>query len=272
VTNPLTIAMPKGRLLEPAVALFGLLGYDCPLNNNSRQLRVEDPAGRVQFLLAKAGDVAVYVEYGAADLGIVGQDVLRESGCDVYEPLPLGFGRCRLVLAGARSALAELTRFTADGVGPSLPLPPCREGGQADSSSLPRRERGQGSRSPLPRKEGGLEGRPEPVYGLDLGLLGNVRVATRYPNLTRAYFRQRGVPIEIVHLSGSIELAPSIGLADLVVDVVETGRTLRENGLVELTEVARCQATTVVNRVAHRLRRTEIRQLLAAMRNAGGAA
>lgn len=210
--KPLTIALPKGRLLEPAVALFRRLGYACPLDQGSRQLLVEDHAGRVQYLLAKASDVAIYVEYGAADLGIVGQDILLEGGRDVYEPLPLGFGRCRLVLAG---------------------VPPYR--------------------------------------GRDLGLLGSVRVATRYPNLTRAHFRHRGVAVEIVYLSGSIELAPSIGLADLVVDVVETGRTLRENGLVELAEVARCQATMVVNRVALRLRRAEIHRLLTAIRNAGGA-
>ncbi|MBN1955294.1 MAG: ATP phosphoribosyltransferase [Anaerolineae bacterium] len=121
------------------------------------------------------------------------------------------------------------------------------------------------------RDRPGTDG-PPAYCGRDLELRGKARVATRYPNLTRAYFRRCGVAVEVVHLSGSIELAPSVGLADLVVDVVETGRTLRENGLVELAEVARCQATTVVNRVAHRLRRSEIGQLLAAMRDNGGAA
>jgi len=204
--NPLTIALSKGRLLEPSVALFRRLGYRCSVNNGSRQLLVDEPGGALRFLLAKDPDVPVYVEYGAADLGIVGQDILRESGRDVYEPLQLGFGRCRLVLAG-----------TPD------------------------------------------------QQGRDLRLVSSVRVATKYPRLARAYFMGRGISAEIVPLAGSIELAPQVGLADLLVDVVETGRTLRENGLVELEEIMVCQATLIVNRVAHRLRLQEIRRLLAAI-------
>lgn len=229
--NPLTIALPKGRLLEPSVALFRRLGYRCNVNNGSRQLLVDEPAPPVPGLYARTGcargagtgglqareaglrwllvkdpDVPVYVEYGAADLGIVGQDILRESGRDVYEPLQLGFGRCRLVLAG-----------TPD------------------------------------------------QQGRDLRLVSSVRVATKYPRLARAYFMGRGISAEIVPLAGSIELAPQVGLADLLVDVVETGRTLRENGLIELEEIMACQATLIVNRVAHRLRLQEIRRLLAAI-------
>jgi ATP phosphoribosyltransferase len=160
-------------------------------------------------LLVKPGDVPVYVEYGAADLGIVGQDALWESGRDVYEPLSLGFGRCRLVLAGTPS----------------------------------QRNR-------------------------DFCLATGLRVATKYPRLARGYFQERGLSIEVIPLSGSIELAPLVGLADLLVDVVETGRTLRENGLVELAEVVHCQATVVVNRVAHRLRLAQIRELLARLEDA----
>jgi ATP phosphoribosyltransferase len=162
---------------------------------------VEDAT--LRFLLAKPADVPVYVEYGAADLGIVGQDALWESGRDVYEPLQLGFGRCRLVLAGAPS----------------------------------QRDR-------------------------NLRLATGLRVATHYPRLARQYFEGRGLSVETVSLAGSIELAPLVGLADLVVDVVETGRTLRENGLVELVEVASSQATLIVNRVSYRLRLAEIRRLL----------
>ncbi len=202
--KPLTIALPKGRLLEPSVALFRRLGYRCELREGSRQLLVEERDAPLRFLLVKAADVPVYVEYGAGDLGIVGQDVLRESARDVYEPLLLGFGRCRLVLAGT----------------------------------------------------------PE-QRGRDLRLLSSVRVATKYPRLARAWFLQQGVSAEIIHLTGSIELAPQVGLADLLVDVVDTGRTLRENGLVELEEIMACQATLIVNRVAHRLRLAEIRRLLA---------
>ena len=205
--EPLTVALPKGRLLAPAAGLFRRLGWRCDLDNGSRQLLVSETseAGEtLRFLLVKPADVPVYVEYGAADLGIVGQDVLWESGRDVYEPLQLGFGRCRLVLAGQPA----------------------------------QRERN---------------------FRLATGL----RVATKYPRQSRAYFRQRGLSVEIIPLTGSIELAPLVGLADLVVDVVETGRTLRDNGLVEFEEIVACQAILIVNRAAHRLRLAEVRQLLA---------
>jgi len=157
----------------------------------------------MRFLLAKSADVPVYVEYGAADIGIVGEDALRESGRDVYAPLQLNFGHCRLVLAGAPS--------------------------QA---------------------------------GRDLRQVSHIRVASKYPKLAGDYFRQHGISAEIIPLTGSVELAPCVGLADLIVDVVQTGRTLLENGLVELDVLMSCQATTIVNRVAHRLRLQEIRSLL----------
>jgi ATP phosphoribosyltransferase len=205
--EPLTVAMPKGRLLEPAANLFRRLGWRCDLGNGSRQLLVTevraDTEGAIRFLLAKPGDVPVYVEYGAADLGIVGQDVLWESGRDVYEPLLLNFGRCRLVMAG-------------------LPV-------QAERN-----------------------------FRLATGL----RVATKYPRLARAHFQEQGLSVEIIPLTGSIELAPLVGLADLVVDVVETGRTLRENGLVELEEIVACQAMVIANRAAYRLRLAEMRRVI----------
>lgn len=210
--EPLTVALPKGRLLEPAADLFHRLGWDCKLGNGSRQLLATETNWAdhtdqmMRFLLVKPADVPVYVEYGAADLGIVGQDVLWESGRDVYEPLQLGFGRCRLVLAG----------------------------------------------TPAQRNRN---------FRLATGL----RVATKYPRLTRSYFQQRGLSVETIPLTGSIELAPLVGLADLVVDVVETGRTLRENGLVELEEILSCQAIVIINRVAHRLHLAQIRQLLSGL-------
>lgn len=216
--KPLTVALPKGRLLEPAAGLFRHLGWRCDLGNGSRQLLVTEagPSGQgplaLRFLLAKPADVPVYVEYGAADLGIAGQDVLREGGRDLYEPLPLGFGRCRLVLAG-----------------------------------------------------------PPDQRARDFRLATGLRVATKYPRLAQAYFQARGLSIEVIPLSGSIELAPLVGLADLLVDVVETGRTLRENGLVPLAEIATCQAAVVVNRVAHRLRLAPIRALLADLEAADAA-
>jgi ATP phosphoribosyltransferase len=211
----LTIALPKGRLLAPAAELFRCLGHRCDLGNGSRQLLVTEAgqAGQpdLRFLLVKPADVPVYVEYGAADLGIVGQDVLWESGRDVYEPLHFDFGYCRLVMAGTPA---------------------------------------QGQR--------------------DLRLVTGLRVATKYPHLAQAHFQKRGLSIEVIPLSGSIELAPLVGLADLLVDLVETGRTLRENGLVEMEEIAACRATLAVNRVSYRLRLAPIRALLARLEWANG--
>ena len=206
---PLTIALPKGRLLEPASELFRRLGWPCDLGNGSRQLLVTETNERfpgspsLRFMLAKAADVPVYVEYGAADIGIVGQDVLWEGGRDVYEPLQLGFGRCRLVMAGTPSQ-----------------------------------------------------------QGRDLRLATGLRIATKYPNLAQSYFRQQGLSVEIIPLTGSIELAPLVGLSDLLVDLVETGRTLLENGLVELEVIAAFQASLIVNRVSYRLHLAEIRELV----------
>jgi ATP phosphoribosyltransferase len=222
--NPLTVALPKGRLLTPAADLFRSLGWRCGVDNGTRQLVISETSqamgsgaggsgAEIRFLLVKSADVPVYVEYGAADLGIVGQDVLWESGRDVYEPLHLGFGQCRLVLAG----------------------------------------------KPAQRDR-------------DFRLATGLRVATKYPRLARSYFQQQGLSVEIIPLTGSIELAPLVGLADLVVDVVETGRTLRENGLVELDQVTACQACLVVNRVSHRLRLVEIRDLLARLDPGGSEA
>jgi ATP phosphoribosyltransferase len=208
--NPLTVALPKGRLLSPAIALFRQLGWRCDLDNGSRQLLVSEPCRGLgppmRFLLAKPADVPVYVEYGAADLGVVGQDGLWESGRDVYEPLQLDFGHCRLVVAGSRA-----------------------------------------------------------LQGRDLRLAVGLRVATSHPRLAQSYFQDRGLSVEVIPLSGSIELAPLVGLADLLVDLVDSGRTLRENGLVEMAEIAASRATVIVNRVAYRLRLVEIRNLLDAL-------
>jgi ATP phosphoribosyltransferase len=215
--NPLTIALPKGRLLEPAAELFRYGGWACDLGNGSRQLLLEEtnvpshggegqppgPEQTLRFLLAKPADVPVYVEYGAADVGIVGQDTLWESGRDVHEPLQLGFGHCRLVLAGTPAQRA-----------------------------------------------------------MNFRLASGLRIATKYPRMARSYFEEQGLSVEVIPLSGSVELAPLVGLADLLVDLVQTGRTLRENGLVELDEIRACQATLIVNRVSKRLKLAEIRTLI----------
>lgn len=201
---PLRIALPKGRLLHPCLELFQELGCD-GLDGilSSRRLLWEEPEQGLSFMIIKPADVPIYVEHGAADLGIVGRDVLREEQRDVYEPMGLGFGRCRLVVAG-----------------------------------------------------------PPEIKGQNLHLRHRLRVATKYPCLTRQYFLRRGLSVEVVSLSGSVELAPQVGLADLIVDVVDTGRTLRENNLVEIDEIMISEACLIVNRASHKLRLKEISQLM----------
>jgi ATP phosphoribosyltransferase len=208
---PLTIALPKGRLTDGTLACLGRAGYSLPANGDSgRKLVLDTPDGRLRLVMAKPADVPVFVEYGAADLGVAGLDVVREAERDLYEPARLPFGHCRLVLAGRM----------------------------------------------------GREERP-------LRLERSPRVATKFPHLTEAFFRRRGLAPEIIVMSGSVELAPQIGLADLIVDLVQTGTTLRENGLVELHVVLESQAVLLVNRATYRLRAGEVRDLVDAVVAAG---
>ena len=202
----LTIALAKGRLLGPSLAIFESLGHNLNEARGSRKLVIA--ARDARFVLAKPMDVPIYVEYGAADVGIVGKDALRESGANVYEPLALGFGACRLVVAGK----AE-------------------------------------------------------YKNAEWKMLAGLRVATKYPRVTKQYFSARGLSAEVIEVYGSVELTPMVGLADLIVDVVETGRTLRENGLVELDEIFRSQAAFIVNRAAHTLRANEIREVMEKIQN-----
>lgn len=199
--SDLTIALAKGRLLEASLARLAALAYDVRAARTSRKLVI--PANGARFILAKPMDVPLYVQYGAADVGIVGQDALRESGANVYEPLVLGYGKCRLVVAG----------------------------------------------------------KPE-WQNVEWKMLTGLRVATQYPRVTKQFFAARGLSVEVLQVFGSVELAPMVGLADLIVDVVDTGRTLRENGLVELDEIFESQAALIVNRAAHTLRAREIRWLI----------
>ncbi len=164
----------------------------------------------LRFISIRASDVASYVEHGAADLGIVGLDVLREEPRDLYEPLDLGIGRCKVIVARPRTA-PPLAR----GVAP--------------------------------------------------------RVATKYTRLASQYFARRGIPAEIIHLHGSIEVAPSLGLADLIVDITETGETLRANDLVVEQTVLEVSARLVVNRVALKLHAERLRRLVEALREAAAA-
>jgi ATP phosphoribosyltransferase len=207
VKDRLTLALPKGRLLEAALGLLRDLGMP-PVDPESRRLIFADPGQRLRLLLLKPADVPAYVTHGAADLGIVGHDILLEQSPDVYEPLDLGFGFCRLVVAE--------------------------------------------------RKE--LFERDDPSKW------SWVRVATKYPRLTEQYFSSRGIQVETVRLDGSVELAPLVGLADRIVDLVQSGDTLRANGLVEVAEITRSTARLIVNRASMKTEYAAVTRLLAEMR------
>jgi ATP phosphoribosyltransferase len=203
-----TIAISKGRLQDESLALFGQAGVAIPNGAlESRRLLIDDEAGHYSFLFVKPADVPVYVEYGVADAGICGRDVLMESSPDVHEPLDLGFGRCSLVLAGKPES-------AADGYNP----------------------------------------------------LTTARVATKYPRVTADYFSRHGVPVEIVVLSGSVELAPVLGLSRHIVDLVETGRTLRDNGLVIIDSIFESTARLIVNRASYHLKREPTLNLISLLR------
>lgn len=209
----ITVAVPKGRLLEESSALFErALGVSPKrLLEGTRKLAADAPEVGLRFISIRAGDVASYVEHGAAAVGIVGLDVLREEPRDLYEPLDLGIGRCRVIVARPKDA------------------------------------------KPLPR-----------------GVAP--RVATKYIALAAQHFARKGIPAEIIPLHGSIEVAPSLALADVIVDITETGETLRANGLVIEEEVLAVSARLVVNRVALKLHAERLRRLIASLREAVAAA
>lgn len=191
----LTVALPKGRLLAPSLDLFKKIGVK--INNyevGMRRLLFDADDGTYRFMIVKPFDVPIYVEYGVADLGIVGRDVLMEIGANIYEPLDLKFGCCKLMLA-------------------------------------------------VP-KEQATEG---------ISLHSNYRVATKYPNITKRYFSSRGIQVEVIRLFGSVELGPITGLTEMIVDLVETGRTLKENGLVPVAEVASSSARLIINRASYKI-------------------
>lgn len=183
---PLRLALPKGRILEEAAVIFARAGYDLgPVLGDSRRL-VHD-CGPLRVLVLRSSDVPTYVAHGAADLGVAGSDVLDEEGRDLYEPLDLGIGRCRMIVAERADARLD--------------------------------ERSQ----------------------------MHVRYATKYPRTTRAYLQRRGLTAEVIKLSGAIELGPLTGLCERIIDITQTGETLRANGLVEVDTVAEVSSRLVVN-------------------------
>ena len=191
--RPIVLALPKGRVLGAAIELFRRAGYRLGAVQEETRRLVHD-CGPIRVLVLRAGDVPTYVEYGAADIGVAGRDVLEEEERDLYEPLDLGIGPCRMVLAEP-------------------------------------------------------EARP-----VDLASHMHLRVATKYPAVTRRYLEERGVAAEIIKLSGSVELGPLTGLADRIVDLVETGETLRQNGLVEVETILEVTSRLVVNPASLKLR------------------
>jgi ATP phosphoribosyltransferase len=212
---PITIAVPKGRVLKPLAALLARAGVPAEvlLADDRALIRTvtcadSEPRGLtcgLRFLLLKPDDVPTYVEYGACDLGVCGRDVLVERGSELYQPIDLGIGKCRMVVAG--------------------PV------GHAAPRDLP-------------------------------------RVATKYPRTAATHFARRGVQAEIVYVQGSVELAPVSGLADLIVDLVETGATLVKNGLAERELVAKVSSVLVANRASYKLRKDEIGPLVERLRAA----
>jgi len=204
----LSIAMSKGRLTELSIELLENIGINCSeLRNASRKLILTDEENKIRFFLVKPSDVPTYVDYGAADIGIVGKDTLLEERRDLYEVLNLGFGACKMVVAGPPDLQGKLDRLT------------------------------------------------------------NKRVATKYPRIAREYFEhRRRESIEVIKLNGSVELAPLVGLAEMIVDIVESGRTLRENGLVVLDTIADISARMVVNRVSMKMESERINRIIDGIR------
>lgn len=204
----LTLAFPKGRLLNLSVALFRKIGIrQAGLTAGSRKLLFENKNNPFRFMIVRAVDVPTYVEHGAADIGIAGKDLIMEQSPDVYEPLDLGFGACRLIVA-------------------------------------------------LPKKKSSSAD----------GLRSKLRIATKYPRITERFFSAKGVPVEIIKLSGAIELAPLVGLSDRIVDLITTGKTLRENHLVEEEVVMESTAQLIVNRASLKTKSKSISTLMNRLR------
>ena len=231
----ITVALPKGKLFQRSVELLAKVGYSADnVTEDSRKLVISNEDSKVRFIitktvdlpdkdtrklifvnedlklrffLAKGPDVPTYVEYGAADIGIIGKDVLLEERKDVYELLDLKYGRCRLMLAV-----------------------------------------------------------PEQMQRPRLTDYAHLRVATKYPNCAQEYFRSLGIQTEIIKLNGSIELGPMVGLSELIVDIVETGRTLKENKLVEVDSIYTATARLIANRVSFKLKFDRLDKLVRDLR------
>ncbi len=201
----ITFALPKGRILEDSMELFAQIGITCPeMSEKSRKLVFENPELKLRFMAVRATDVPTYVEYGCADIGVVGKDTLLEQGKDLYEPVDMKFGYCRLVVAEPKDLLAE----------------------------------------------------DNPLNW------SNIRVATKYPNITERYFAGKGIQVELIKLYGSIELAPLVGLSERIVDLVSTGSTLKANGMVEVETITEITSRLIVNRASLKTKHQRIGKII----------
>lgn len=205
MSDYITFALPKGRIMQDSMELFAKIGITCPeMEKGSRKLVFENRKDKFRFMAVRATDVPTYVEYGCADLGVVGKDTLMEQGKDLYEPLDLKFGYCRMAVAEPK----ELRRDD------------------------------------------------------DPANWSNIRVATKYPNVTERYFAAKGIQVELIKLYGSIELAPLVGLSERIVDLVSTGATLKENGMVEVETIAEITSRLIVNRASLKTKHQRITRII----------
>jgi ATP phosphoribosyltransferase len=205
MSDTITFALPKGRIMQDSMELFGKIGITCPeMDEDNRKLVFENREAGYRFMAVRATDVPTYVEYGCADIGVVGKDTLLEQGKDLYEPLDLKFGYCRLVVAEPKELMQD----------------------------------------------------DDPANW------SNIRVATKYPNVTEKYFAGKGVQVELIKLYGSIELAPLVGLSERIVDLVSTGATLRDNGMVEVETIAEITTRLIVNRASLKTKHKRIAKII----------
>lgn len=196
----INVALPKGRLGDKTYSMMAAAGYDCPsILEKNRKLTFENPEKGVRYFWVKPSDVSIYVERGAADIGVCGKDILLEYGPDVYELLDMQMGKCRMCVAGPKSFYDDEER--------------------------------------------------------------TLRIATKFPNIAGSYYESVGRDIDIIRLNGSIEIAPILGLSDVIVDIVETGSTLRENDLDVLTEIVPISARLISNKISYQFKHQEIMRI-----------
>lgn len=200
----LNVALPKGRLGEKVYAMFEKAGFECPsIKENNRKLIFENEEKGIRYFWVKPSDVAIYVEHGAADIGVAGKDILLEYEPDIYELLDLDIGKCRMAVAGKKD-FRDNTQKT-------------------------------------------------------------LRVATKFTNIAKNYYASMGREIDIIHLNGSIEIAPILGLSDVIVDIVETGTTLKENNLEVHEEIVPISARLIANKASFKFKNAQIEAILKSM-------